>query len=499
MTKENLSVPTLIIIIATTVYSFSSMSTAFYMMGIKSLLWFVISGLFYFVPYTLIVAQYTRKYGDRYGTIYDWLRESLSPKAAFVTICLWYCGYFTWIISLFMKLAIPLSILLFGEDITTHATLFGLPTQYSMALFAIMALFLITWLTSRGFQHIISFLKVSSFAMIFLLFLSIASNGLLISRHPHEFLPNLVQSFQMPSFFKGTNNHLLSQLPFFIFSITAFGGVDTVASLADRTTGSRSRFPKALLYSLGIVIALYLGGIVLWSGAHDLSVLRAQNHVHLGNLMYTLMGELAQRLTETFSLSAPHAALLFQLFIRYTAFTLFTSYLGLLSSITYGPLKSLVTGTPKALWPGRTAELNAHKMPARALWCQAAVVAFCILLLSFNSRLLGNLFNQLTYMTDVARALPYFVVAMSYPFFLKKAIIPLEKMIIPNQKANVFLAHSVCLCILIAVAFQIWQPLMTKSYQDAFSLILGPAAFIFLAERLFQKFEKRAALRLEKM
>jgi hypothetical protein len=52
---------------------------------------------------------------------------------------------------------------------------------------------------------------------------------------------------------------------------------------------------------------------------------------------------------------------------------------------------------------------------------------------------------------------------------------------------------------LIAVAFQIWQPLMTKSYQDAFSLILGPAAFIFLAERLFQKFEKRAALRLEKM
>jgi amino acid transporter len=34
---------------------------------------------------------------------------------------------------------------------------------------------------------------------------------------------------------------------FFIFSITAFGGLDTIASLADKTKKSRSRFPRAVI------------------------------------------------------------------------------------------------------------------------------------------------------------------------------------------------------------------------------------------------------------
>ena len=55
MTKNNSS-QNLILIITTTVYSFSSMISAFFMLGSQSLIWFFISALFYFIPYALIVA-----------------------------------------------------------------------------------------------------------------------------------------------------------------------------------------------------------------------------------------------------------------------------------------------------------------------------------------------------------------------------------------------------------------------------------------------------------
>ena len=82
------------------------------------------------------------------------------------------------------------------------------------------------------------------------------------------------QSLTAPSFFKGTSDSFLSQLPFFIFAITAFGGLDTIASLVDKSGEQRKKFPKALIISAVIIVVLYFGGIMLWSGANNLNVLR---------------------------------------------------------------------------------------------------------------------------------------------------------------------------------------------------------------------------------
>ncbi|MBV7390035.1 amino acid permease [Enterococcus alishanensis] len=494
--KKDLSLPTLILIITTTVFSFSSMTTAFFMMGSKSLPWFLISGACYFIPYALIVAQYTKKYADRSGTIFDWLKESLSPKLAFITAALWYCSYFTWMVSLFMRIMIPFSILLFGKDISSAASWFGISSQIWVALLSILSVFLLTALNTRGFQVIVSFLKISSFAMVGLLILSLISNLLIISRHPAEFFPNIIGSIHADSFFTGTNNQFFSQLPFFIFSITAFGGLDTVASLADRTKKSKSRFPRAVIIAAVIITLLYFIGIILWSGANNLEALRQTNQMHLGNLMYGLMGTTAKNLAVSFNFSNSQTALLYQIFIRYTAFTLFVAYLSLLSSITFGPLKSLIQGTPKEIWPKKFVSLNSNQMPVNALWLQAVLVALVILTLSLNNQFLGNLYNQLTYMTNVARSIPYFVVAISFPFFIQKNIVSDHERLIQNKKNNYLLSISVCLCILLAIGFQIYQPFKLGNYVDGFSLIIGPIIFVFLSRLLYQRFERRQALQL---
>lgn len=491
--KKILSYPALIMIIVTTVYSFSSMSTAFFMMGMKSLPWFLISGLCYFIPYALIVSEYTRNYADQNGGIYSWLQEAFSPKIAFITAFLWYCSYFTWIISLFMKLIIPFSILLFGEDITTKSAVFGISSNLLVAIFAVFAIILMTFLITRGYRTIFSFLKVSSLAMIGLLVLSALSNFTIIGTSPERIITNLNTSLNIPSFFEGTTDHFISQLPFFIFAITAFGGLDTIASLADKTGEQKKKFPTALIISAGIILILYFGGILLWSGANDLSTMRLTDQSHLGNLMYGLMGSLARHLASVLRLSGSQSALLYQIYIRYTAFVLFVSYLGLLSSITYTPLKSLIQGTPKAIWPKKLVKTNHKEMPYIALWLQAAVVMTCVLFLSLNSHFLSSLFNQLTYMTNVSRAIPYFVVAASYPFYRMKKGGTLQNSLVSSDSLGKILAASVCLTIIFAILFQIYQPVQSGDYWQAVLLIIGPVLFGVLGGRLFQRFERKLA------
>ena len=286
----------------------------------------------------------------------------------------------------------------------------------------------------------------------------------------------------------------MSQLPFFIFAITAFGGLDTVASLSDRTKDSRRQFPRGLIYSGVIILSLYIGGIILWSGANDLGSLRQTDQMHLGNLMYGLMGSLARAISKTLGLSAGASTIVYQIYIRYTAFVLFVSYLGLLSSITFGPLKSLIQGTPKSLWPQRLTKLNKQEMPVKALHLQAGIIILVILAVTVNTHVAGELFNQLTYMTNVARAMPYFVVAASFPYFLKKHIVADSELFVSNRRLSTGLALSVCACIVFAIAFQIWEPFSLGHYSDALTLILGPMIFAAVALFLYHRGEAQRML-----
>jgi amino acid transporter len=356
---------------------------------------------------------------------------------------------------------------------------------------SLVAVFCMTWVINRGHQAVFSFLKTSSYAMVGLLLISGIGNLLLMVNNPQLIAQNMQQSLSAPSFFKGTSDSFLSQLPFFIFAITAFGGLDTIASLVDKSGQQRKKFPKALIISAVVIVVLYFGGIMLWSGANNLNVLRETDQFHLGNLMYGLMGSLANNISISFGLSASAQTFLYQAFIRYTAFTLFVAYIGLLSSITYTPLKSLIQGTPKEIWPQFLTKINQKQMPQTALWIQASVVSVCIIGLSLNSTILGALFNQLTYMTNVARAIPYFVVAASYPFYRIKNPGLLKHSLIASHWQGYLCSLSVCTATLIAITFQVYQPFHTGEYVQALLLIIGPILFGLLGSSIYQRFEKK--------
>lgn len=490
-TTTTFSPKRLVMIITMTVFSFSSMTTAFFLMGIKAVPYFVGAALFYFIPYAIIIAEFTGVYKNHIGGLYQWLAEHLSEKIAFIAAFLWYCSYFIWMISLFMKLWIPISILLFGEDLTKKSTIIAcFSTSSLIGLCSIFAVAITLFFVSKGFKGIASSLYLSGFMMTILIVASLGGNLLLWVTNRSAILPNLITSF------KGSQTDSSSgQLSFLIFAITAFGGLDTIASLVDKTGKQKKQFSKLLIFSSIFVVSCYFLGILLWSGGTNLAHLKANASIHLGNLMYELMEHLGYACGHALSLSAAHSQLLAQVFTRFTALTLLLSYISLLSTIFYLPLRTLVEGTPKHYWHPCLKQKNNHDMPFNALMIQGFLICFFILGISFGSQYVVLLYNQLTLMTNLSRAIPYLLVALAYPAFKKKQLAnnPASVLIHSNTFAY-FISRSVIISISLAIGFQLYQPLSQGNLLQSLALLIGPLLFTTIAYFLYQRFHRRNEL-----
>lgn len=75
--KSSMAKTKLLVMIVTTVFSFTSMSNAFFLKGYSAIPWFILSALTYFVPYCFIIADLTTVYNDKAGESIVGLRIQL--------------------------------------------------------------------------------------------------------------------------------------------------------------------------------------------------------------------------------------------------------------------------------------------------------------------------------------------------------------------------------------------------------------------------------------
>lgn len=494
MSKNNqlFSSKRLVMIITTTVFSFSSLTTAFFLMGMKAIPYFLWAAAFYFIPYALIISEFTSVYKNDSGGLYHWLSDCLSEKTAFIAAFLWYCSYFVWMISLFMKLWIPLSLLLFGTDLTKQPSLIPfISTPQLIGILSILAVCFTLFIVSKGFKQIAYLLYLSSLLMFLLVFISFGSNLILWLLHSEEITSHLASSVHSAASAQGET--LASQLTFLIFAVTAFGGLDTIASLVDKTGQQKRKFPKLVVFSSLLIVLSYFIGLLLWSSTLNWQELQTDPSLHLGNLMYALMNDSGQRLAEGLGASEELIQLIGQLFTRLTALILLISYIALLSSIFYLPLRVLVEGTPKHYWPTWVQKKNAKQMPVNALLLQGMLISVFIITITLGNSYVALLYNQLTTMTNISRALPYLLVALAYPIFKRKyatktALVPATTFL------PLFLSFSVVLTIAVSIFSQLYLPLVEKDYLRMISLAIGPLFFSAIGAWLYQRFFKRSAL-----
>ncbi|NLK24203.1 MAG: glutamate/gamma-aminobutyrate family transporter YjeM [Clostridiales bacterium] len=491
MKSKKMTLTALILMIFTSVFGFNNISRAFYLMGYSAIPWYLFGAIGFFIPYAFMMAEYGAAFKEEKG-IYAWMEKSMNPKFAFVGTFMWFSSYIVWMVSVSSSIWIPLSNLIFGSDKTSEWSLLGLNAPKTLAVLGAMLVIAITYLSMQGLKSISKIASVGGFFVT-------SANVVLIVGALTVFLLNgfkPMENMSFRSFFNSPNisyTSLLSIFAFLVYAIFAYGGLETVGGLVDKTENSQHNFPLGIKISALVIAVGYSIGILMVGLCTNWDSVLSSKDVGMANVSYVVIRNLGVQLGNVFGASNEVSLIIGTWFARYIGLAMFLALIGAFFTLIYSPLKQLIEGTPKEIWPDKLTVTNENEMPVYAMWIQCVLVVLIIIVASFGGDTAAVFLDYLILMSNVAMTIPTVFLATSFIFFKKNDLIHKPFIIFKNKTFAYFCAAVVIFTVSFANIFTIVQPILeSKDYISALFQIAGPIGFSIIALLLFRNYEKRA-------
>ncbi|WP_396139209.1 glutamate/gamma-aminobutyrate family transporter YjeM [Enterococcus asini] len=487
---KGMTLGALAMMIFTTVFGFANGPVAFYLMGYGSIVFYVIAAILFFIPFALMMAEYGSAIKGENSGMYKWLEVSVGPRFAFIGTFMWFASYVIWMVSTASKVFIPLTTAFAGSDQTQKLGMFGLNSTQMVGLLACLWMIVVTFVSLKGVKGIIKITSLGGLAVtslnVILLIISgiiLVANGGHLAQPLHAILTSPNPTYQTP----------VSLLSFAVFAIFAYGGLEAIGGMVDKTRNAEKNFPRGILLSAVIISVGYALGIFLWGVSTNWEAVLSSNSTNLGNISYVMMNNLGFEFGKSIGLSQAAALTMGNWFARYTGIGMFLTYSGAFFTLTYSPLKTLIMGTPKELWPAKFTKLNKNDMPSYAMWAQCALVVAIILLASFGTPDSSAFYRILTLMANVSMTLPYLFLIYAFPKFKQKTDLERPFEAFKNYKVTVAISVVVFLLVLGANGFTIFQPMLDGAgINDTLWMIAGPVGFTVLGIILYENYVRRS-------
>ena len=485
----------LVLMIFSTIFGFANTPVAFMQMGYGAILWYILGALLYFLPSSLMYAEYGSALKESKGGIYSWLDASISEKWSFIATFIWLSAWVIWQVMVSQKICITISTIIFGHDTTNTWHLFGLNSTLTVALISIIGVIAITWLVNHGIDTIAKISSIGGLAVMLLNVTLILSSVFILFKnhfqlaqpiqHVSQFATSVNPQFQSP----------IAMISFMIYAIFAYGGLESMGGVTDSLDKPEKTFPRAIIISTVVIGIGYAPNIFLWGITTNWNHVINHPDVNLGNITYVLMQNLGLELGKAFHLSTHAALTMGTVFSRLSAIGMLCAYLGSFFVLIYSPLKSFIMGSPKELWPEKVTKLNKKGMPSFALWVQTAIVCVIIGGVAIASTLIHQdskfLFNLLTSMSNVASTLPYLFLVAAFPFFKKRQDLDRPFEAFHSRKTMLVIVTITLITLAIANGFTIIQPFIEKDWVGAAATVAGPLVFGIFAWALYTTRSKR--------
>lgn len=490
---KKMSLIGLILMIFTSVFGFANSPSAFYLMGYSAMPFYLFSALFFFIPFALMMAEMGSAYRKEEGGIYSWMNRSVGPRFAFIGTFMWFSSYVVWMVSTAAKIWVPFSTFLFGADKTQSWAFAGLTSTQTVGVLAACWMVLVTLVAAKGINKIAKITAVGGIAVMCLnLVLLLVSGAILLLNGGHFAQPLDFTASPNPGYQSG-----LAMLSFVVFAIFAYGGIEAVGGLVDKTEKPEKNFAKGIIIAALVISIGYSLAIVLWGVSANWQQVLSNHSTNLGNITYVLMTSLGATLGQALHLSPQAAALTGVWFARITGLSMFLAYTGAFFTLSYSPLKAIIQGTPKALWPTLMTKVNANGMPANAMWLQCLLVSLFILLVSFGGDTASAFYNKLTLMANVSMTLPYLFLAIAFPFFKAKADLDRPFVIFKSRVSTLLATTIVVLVVAFANIFTVIQPVMDSGdWNSTLWMVGGPIFFSLLALGIYENYRQRTAVQV---
>ncbi|MGL5560990.1 MAG: glutamate/gamma-aminobutyrate family transporter YjeM, partial [Paraclostridium dentum] len=279
------------------------------------------------------------------------------------------------------------------------------------------------------------------------------------------------------------------------FAIFAFGGLEVLGGLVDQTENAEKTFPKGLTLAAIVISVGYAIGIFACGTFTNWSDILSSSDVNMANVAYVLMQNLGYQLGIAFGTSQSVALTMGAWVARFVGLSMFLALSGAFFTLTYSPLKTLIEGAPKQVWPGKLGEIK-DGMPINAMKVQAIIVVAMILLVSFGGKSASEFFALLVLMTNVAMTIPYLFLSSAFPAFKKKQLEgKVDKAFVVYKSVGMATTFAVIIGILVGFAnvFTIIEPTLSSpaGLSKTLTMIAGPVIFGVFGFFLYSRYEKK--------
>ena len=497
MKEKKLGLMSLILMIFTSVYGFNNIPRSFYLMGYAAIPWFVVSGILFFIPFAFMVAEFGSAFRNESGGMYSWMEKSVGPKYAFIGTFMWYTSYVLWMVNVSSGIWVPVSNILFGEDCTANWSFFGsdlISGSRMLGIMAVIFFIFVTYFDAKGIDKISKVTSIGGTAVLAInIIVVIGSIVMIIARHgqleqPFRGMESLTVPLNVA--YQGSPIMILS---FIVYALFAYGGIEAVGGLVDKTENPKKNFPKGIVTAAMVIVVGYALLIMLVGSFTNYSDILGSDKITLGNVSYVIMSNFAAEVGKAFGASAAMQVTLAHGFARVYALIMLLALMGAMFTLVYSPLKQIIDGTPKELWPGKMGEITEDGMPKNAMWIQCAIVCVMILLVSFGGDTMQQFFLILTAMVNVGMTVPYIFVSFAFPMFKKMKDVDRSFVVFKSQKSANFWGYVVTLTLVFANVFAIIQPALQGDFATTFWSLSGPVIFGLAAWIIYTRYEKKVA------
>lgn len=483
----------LVLMIFSSIFGFSNSLTAFYQMGYSSIIWYVITALLFFVPSALMFAEYGASFKAAKGGIFSWLRGSIGEKPAFIGTFIWLAAWVVWLVSSTQFLLVSVSTMISGHDKTQTWHLFGLNSDQTLGLLEVIFLCLVTLIACRGIKNIA---KIASFCGVFTLGISVVFIGcsLLIWLLNHG---ALAEPLTKTSLIKSPNASFVSPIAivsFIIYSLFAYGGLETMAGVIDSVDRPEKTFPRALIVAMLLMTVIYVLAIFLCGVSTNWQEILGKKNVNLANVEYVLINNMGLTVGAKLGLSHATAVSLGKIFSQITAMSDVFGGLGAAFVMTYSPIKSFIEGCDPRLLPKKLTKMNRFNMPAAAMWTQTIIVSLITIFIALGGSAANEFYTVLTDMMNVSSSAPYLFLVGAFPFFKMKKDLDRPFIFYKNIRGTWIVTGIVWLVIAIGIIFTCIEPVLDGDYLTAFWTAFGPVFFGVVAWIFYTRAEHKHVL-----
>jgi amino acid transporter len=421
--------------------------------GTASFTYWIIGGLFFFIPCSIVLAQLQALLPYE-GGIYSWTYYALGAAwSYFVSICAWLPG----ILSMITAAVAVVS----GLQALNANWL--VPTwQQGLAICAI--LFLSGWISCQRTRTVQNILNVAAALMLAAtVLILIAAVVWVQSGHPSATNFNDMASYRIITSGPQSNLALLGSV------ILALFGSDMPLTMAGEI-----RSPKAGTRHLTWGTILALGGYLIWTGALLLiqGVKGASTTINPLQLLITTMDLV-------FHNKIPGA-------IMASILLLYFALIPVALNICFARL--LVTASADYRISTRFAQLNQHRVPVKALVAQIGLAIFFTILIFFIVPLFGNAVNLNSEAYNVIGASLLLVWAVSFFFpFLDVAILYIRdqkafrsRLIVPVPVLFLCIFTGIVLCAVTIITTLLNSFIPSLIPNNTWTLVIGTVAVVCL-------------------